>query len=392
MRMRLTRARLALIAAIVLIALAAAFAYFKGYTASLPNRQAPYTAPATPAAPVAYALSEVAHGLYVPWSIVFTSPNRLLVTERNGHLRIVEDGKLLDRSLADFAVPSGGEEGLMGLALDPEYADNKRVYACLAHGVKGDMHDKVISFVDGGDSIRDEKTIIDSIPAATNHAGCRLLFLPDNTLLVTTGEATNRQIAQDKNSLGGKILRINRDGSVPADNPFSGSPVWSFGHRNPQGLAYDAKNNILWETEHGPSGFDGPGGGDEINIIEKGLNYGWPLIHHKQKKDGLITPLLEFTPAVAPSAMLYYSGTLLPQFTGNLFFAGLKGEGVFRMTIDSKDPKQITAFEKMKDINVGRVREIMQAPDGSIYITTSNRDGRGKQRPGDDKIYRLAPQ
>lgn len=369
------------------------YAYFRGYTASWPDRsvQTPAPSSATPAAPVAYEITAIASGLYVPWSIIFTSENRFLVSERNGHLRVVENGKLLPASLADFAVPTGGEEGLMGLALDPDYAATKRIYACLAHGVKGDMHDKVISFVDAGDSIQEEKTLIDDIPAATNHAGCRLLFLPDKTLLITTGEATNRQIAQDKNSLGGKILRINRDGSIPADNPFQNSPIWTFGHRNPQGLAYDAVNGILWETEHGPSGFDGPGGGDEVNVIEKGLNYGWPLIHHKQKKDGLVSPLLEFTPAVAPSGMLYYTGTLLPQFTGSLFFAALKGEGLFHLTIDQANPKRITAFEKLKDINVGRLREVVQAPDGSIYFTTSNRDGRGKARNSDDTIYRIAP-
>lgn len=345
--------------------------------------------PETPEA-VAYVVETVASNLFVPWSLVFTNENRLLVTERNGKLRVIENGKLLEKPLAEFAeVATGGEEGLMGLAADPDYGSNKTLYTCLAYRNGATYRDKVISFRDNGDSIDTVKTIIDNIPSATNHAGCRLMFLPDKTLLITTGDATDRNIAQDKNSLGGKILRLNRDGSIPGDNPFSNSPIWSFGHRNSQGLAYDTEHDILWATEHGPSIFDGPAGGDEINLIEKGQNYGWPTIHHKQKQAGLISPLLEFTPAVAPSGMLYYSATALPQFTGNLFFAALKGEGLYRLTIDPKDARRITAFEKLKDVNVGRIRDVVQGSDGAIYFATSNRDGRGKLRAQDDKIYRL---
>lgn len=386
------------ISIVIILALGGAwlFAYLRGYTASPDawgNKNANKKAENQPtsASSLSYTLEEVARGLYIPWSIVFSSETRLLVSERNGHIRIIENGQLLKNSLAEFKVSSSGEEGLMGLALDPDYADTKIIFACFASGEKGRLYDQVVSFRDEGDKISNQKTLINNIPAATNHAGCRLLFLPDKTLLVTTGDATDRRIAQDKSSLGGKILRLNRDGSIPTDNPFPNSPVWSYGHRNSQGLAYDASHNILWETEHGPSGFDGPGGGDEINIITKGLNYGWPLIHHKQKKSGLVSPLLEFTPAVAPSALLFYTGEALPQFKDHLLFAALKGEGIFHLTIDEKNPERISAFEKLKDINVGRVREITQAPDGSIYFATSNRDGRGKLRDGDDKIYRIVP-
>ena len=342
-------------------------------------------------AAVAYSIEVIAQDLYVPWSLVLTSADRLIVSERNGNLRIIDKGVLQKEPLATFAVSQGGEEGLMGLALDPDYTDNKKMYACLASGSRNALVDKVISFIDNGNAISDEKILIDGIPAATNHAGCRLLFMPDKTLLITTGDSTKREIAQDLKSLGGKILRINRDGNIPADNPFPNSPVWSYGHRNPQGLAWDGEHEILWETEHGPSVFDGPAGGDEINIIEKAKNYGWPLIHHKQKKEGLISPLLEFTPAVAPSGMLFYTSKLFPQFTNQLFFAALKGEGLFKLSIDPKDPKRITAFTKMTDIAVGRIRDVVQAPDGSIYFATSNRDGRGKLRANDDKIYRLSP-
>ncbi len=342
---------------------------------------------------VSYRVETVAENLYVPWSMVFTSPHRMLVSERNGSIRIIENDTLIEKPLTHFdEVATGGEEGLMGLALDPNYANNKSVFACLAYRSGDELRDKVVSFQDNGNSITSLKTVIDAIPSAVNHAGCRLLFLPDSTLLITTGDATNKKLPQDLNSLGGKILRINRDGSIPNDNPFPNSPIWSYGHRNPQGLAYDSINNILWETEHGPSVIDGPAGGDEINIISKGNNYGWPLIHHKQKQDGLISPLLEFTPAVAPGGMLFYNGALFPQFTGKLLFAALRGEAIFVLTLDPNNPQRITAFDKIPDIKKGRIRDIVQAPNGSIYFVSSNRDGRGKLQTNDDKIYRLVPQ
>lgn len=341
--------------------------------------------------PVLFDVVTVAENLFVPWSLVFTSESRILVSERNGDLRVIEEGVLREKALAHFNVSQKSEEGLMGLAIDPDYASNRKIFACLATENETGLHDSVISFTDNGDSIQNIQTIIDDIPAAQYHAGCRLMFLPDKTLLITTGDATKKDLAQDLQSLAGKILRVNRDGSFPADNPFPNSPILSYGHRNSQGLTLDLRNNILWSSEHGPSIIDGPAGGDEINLIEKGKNYGWPLIHHTQSKVGLVSPLLEFTPAIAPSGMLFYSGTMFPQFTNKLLVAALKGQGIFELTIDQTNPTKISRFEKIKDISVGRIREIVQAPDGSIYIATSNQDGRGKKRAGDDKVYKLVP-
>jgi len=341
--------------------------------------------------PVLFDVVTVAENLFVPWSLVFTSESRILVSERNGDLRVIEDGILREKALAHFNVSQKSEEGLMGLAIDPDYGSNHKIFACLATENEVGFHDSVISFTDNDDSIQNIQTIIDNIPAAQYHAGCRLMFLPDKTLLITTGDATKKDQAQDLQSLAGKILRINRDGSFPADNPFPNSPIWTYGHRNSQGLALDLRNNILWSSEHGPSIIDGPAGGDEINLIEKGKNYGWPLIHHTQSKPGLVSPLLEFTPAIAPSGMLFYSGTMFPQFTNKLLVAALKGQGIFELTIDQTNPTKISGFKKNKDIAVGRIREIIQAPDGLIYIATSNQDGRGKKRSGDDTIYKLTP-
>ncbi|MBI1871989.1 PQQ-dependent sugar dehydrogenase [Candidatus Collierbacteria bacterium] len=224
--------------------------------------------------------------------------------------------------------------------------------------------------------------------AGAIHDGCRIKFGPDNKLYITLGEAAQKDLAQKLDSLNGKILRINADGSIPADNPFRGSPIYSYGHRNPQGIDWDPQTNLLWATEHGPSGADGPGGGDEINLIKEGANYGWPLVSHDKTYPGTEFPKLLFTPAVAPAAGMFYRGDLFPEFKNNFFFAALRGEGIYRLVIAGD---KVISFEKLSGIDVGRIREIVEGPDGAIYFTTSNRDGRGKLREGDDKIYRIVP-
>lgn len=337
-----------------------------------------------------YRLVTVADNLYVPWSIVFTDNNRMLVTERNGKLRIVQDGKLLDKPLKVFnEVSESGEEGLMGLALDPQYQNNKLIYLSYAYEEDGEMKVKVVRFNDRGDELTDEKTIIDNLPAERYHAGCRIKFGPDGKLYITTGDAGERKLAQDIKTLYGKILRINPDGTNPADNPFPDNPVWSYGHRNPQGIDWYPGTDIMYSTEHGPSGFDGPGGGDEVNIIVKGGNYGWPEVSHTESKEGMISPVLEYTPAIAPASGMFYTSDALPFFKNNYFFGCLRGNGIMRVVVDEKDPAKIISDEMLKDVTVGRVREITQGPDGAIYFSTSNMDGRGKPRDGDDKIYKI---
>lgn len=339
---------------------------------------------------VPYKIETFAEGLNVPWEVVFTSKDRVLVTERLGSIRVIERGQLIGQPLLNLPeVSSGSEEGLMGMELDPDYQTNKLVYVCYATPSGGGLMDKVVRFEDRGSSAGAAMTILDGIPAAQNHAGCRLGFGPDDKLYVTTGDATDRNIAQQMDSLGGKILRLNPDGSIPADNPFPGSPVWSLGHRNPQGIAWQPETGQLFATEHGPSGFDGPAGGDEVNIIRKGTNYGWPVVSHERKDTRFESPLLVFTPAIAPSGATFYSGNELPQFKGNLLFTGLRGEGLYRVVFTQDNPSKIASYEKMKGVNFGRIRAVTQGPDGAIYLATSNRDGRGSVRQGDDRIYRI---
>jgi len=337
-----------------------------------------------------YEVKLVADNLYVPWSIVFTDPDRILITERNGKLRIILNGILSEKPLKVFEeVSSNGEEGLMGLALDPDYKENKFIYLSYAYGGSDKMSVKVVRYKDEGDRLSEEKTIMDGLPAERYHAGCRLRFGPDGKLYITTGDAGERKLAQDINTLYGKILRINPDGTIPADNPFPDNPVWSYGHRNPQGIDWYPGSNILYSTEHGPSGFDGPGGGDEVNIIVKGGNYGWPVVSHKESKEGMISPVLEFTPAIAPSSGMFYRSDSIPQFKNNYFFGCLRGSGIMRVEIDKNDPSRIISNEMLAEVNFGRIRDIAQGPDGAIYFSTSNRDGRGSIREGDDKIYKI---
>lgn len=341
---------------------------------------------------VAYKVETFTQNLKVPWSLVFTAPNRMLVTERPGRVRAIIDGKLQANPIRTFSeVSNESEEGLMGMVMDPQYATNKYVYLCIAYG-KDPKFDKVVRVTDAGDTLKDDTIIFDKIPSAEFHAGCRLHFGPDGKLYVSTGDATDRNLAQDLSSWAGKILRLNADGSFPSDNPFANSPIYTYGHRNPQGFDWNPVTGTLVEVEHGPSGFDGPGGGDEVNILKKGHNYGWPTVHHEQTKEGMDSPLLQFTPAVAPASGIFYRGSVFPQFT-NTFFAGLlKGEGILHVVFDLKNTEKIATYERLPGIDVGRVRDIVEGPDGFIYFTTSNQDGRGKVRSGDDKIYRIVPE
>lgn len=341
-------------------------------------------------ASVPFVVEEVVSGLEVPWSIVFTSPERMLVTERPGRLRIVQAGELLDEPLYQFDdVAVRGESGLMGMTLHPEYEENRLIYLCLTYRLGGEYFLRILRFRDEGDRLTDETTIIEGIRAASNHAGSQLAFGPDGKLYITTGDALERDLAQETDSLAGKILRINADGSIPEDNPFPGSPVWSYGHRNPQGLNWHPESGEMYASEHGPSVFDGPAGGDEINRIVRGGNYGWPLVSHERTAEGTIAPIALFTPAEAPASLLIYRGTTLPQFRGNQFFGALRGQGLVRLVLDPDDPDEIVRTEKLAEVQFGRIRPVVEGPDGAIYFATSNRDGRGDPAANDDRVFRI---
>ena len=341
--------------------------------------------------PVAYKVEQFVTDLTVPWSLVFTSPDRLLVAERTGSIRVINKGVLRPTPLFSFSdVISRSEGGLLGMALHPQYQKNKYIYASYDYMTAGETWLKIVRLIDEGNTARFDRTIVDNIPGESLHTGSRIKFGPDGFLYITTGDIRDRKLAQDKNSLAGKILRISDDGRIPDANPIPGSAIYSYGHRNPQGLTWQPGTNRLFSTEHGPSGFDGPGGGDELNIILPGKSYGWPTVSHDRSASGHVSPIQVWTPAVAPASAEFYTGTVFPQFYGNLFFGGLVGEGLFRVVLDSSGQK-VADWEKLSEISFGRIRDVVTGPEGFIYFSTSNQDGRGKARPGDDKIYRLVP-
>ena len=343
---------------------------------------------------VQFRVETVAGGLEVPWAIAFAPDGRIFFTERPGRVRVIEQGRLRPEPIATIEdVRAASESGLMDLTLHPQFASNHLLYLAYAYAGEGGQQVRVVRFRETGTALTDRRVVIEGIPAAPNHAGCRTRFGPDGKLYVTTGDATDRTLAQRLDSLAGKTLRLNDDGSVPPDNPFvnqqgARAEIFSYGHRNAQGIDWQPGTNLQFQTEHGPSGFDGPGGGDEVNIVERGKNYGWPVIHHTQTRPGMESPLLEYTPACAPASAMFYRGTAFPQFRGNFFFGCLKGERIIRVVLDGR---RVVSQENLLQGQYGRIREMAEGPDGAIYFSTSNRDGRGRPAKDDDRILRLVP-
>ena len=341
----------------------------------------------------------VAANLEVVWSIVFAPDGRIFLTERPGRVRVIENGKL---RAAPFYVISdiepSGESGLMGMALHPKFAENHFVYLAYAYQDKGDQRVRVARYRETGDTLTDSKTIIENIPAARYHSGTRLRFGPDGKLYITTGDATKQSEAQKLDTLAGKTLRLNDDGSIPTDNPFVNQKnarpeIWTYGHRNAQGMDFQPESGLMFQTEHGPSIIDGVSlfkrtGGDEVNIVERGKNYGWAKISHKTQREGMETPIIEYSPAIAPASGMFYRGSLFPEFKNNFFFGALKGQSIIRLVLDGR---RIISQDKLLEKEYGRVRDVAEAPDGTIYFSTSNRDGRGDPASTDDRILRIVP-
>lgn len=317
-------------------------------------------------------ISVVATGLQIPWGIAFLPDGDMLVTERPG--RVVRIGS--DRKTYPVdGVRHAGEGGLLGIALHPDFASNNRVYLYMTTA-EGGLQNKIERYTFANDQLTYERDILAGIPAANNHDGGRIAFGPDGKLYATTGDAQNEPLSQDTQSLAGKILRVNDDGSVPSDNPF-GNAVWSYGHRNPQGLAWDDSGQ-LWATEHGRSGAGS--GYDEVNRIAKGGNYGWPEVQGDETRDGMIPPVIHSgaSSTWAPASLAFLNGAL--------FFGGLRGETLYEVNAEGA-PVLRPYLQNM----YGRIREVTVGPDGFLYFTTSNRDGRGRVKEGDDRIVRADP-
>ncbi len=325
--------------------------------------------------------------LEIPWSLVFLPNNRALVSERPGRIRLIENGNLREEPYVILEVTHIGEGGLMGLALHPNYPEEPYLYAM--HTIQGatGLVNRIILLRDQGNRAVFERVIFDNIPGGRNHNGGRIAFGPDGMLYATTGETFQGELAQDLNSWGGKILRLTPDGKIPDDNPFPGSPVYSYGHRNPQGLAWHPETGDLFSSEHGPSGEQGWRGHDEINRIIPGGNYGWPIEIGTHQNPAFIGPIVFWQNSTPPAGMTF--------FRNNLFVASLRSQVLLRIILEIEDGDyQVKEIERWfasgpSAGRFGRLRDVVEGPDGNLYLLTSNRDGRGRPQPGDDAIWRL---
>ncbi|TRU35748.1 MAG: PQQ-dependent sugar dehydrogenase [Microcystis aeruginosa Ma_MB_F_20061100_S20] len=332
----------------------------------------------------------VIEGLDHPWSMVWLPNGEILITERPGRLRVVREGKLDPKAIPGvpevFAV---GQGGLLDVAIHPQFAQNRWIYLTYAHGDQAANRTRIARAVYDGTSLRDLRVIfeVSQTKTGSQHFGSRLLWLPDGTLLVAIGDGGNpplqlagdliRKQAQNRQSHLGKIIRINDDGSLPKDNPFGGSKIWSYGHRNIQGISFDPMTKRVWATEHGAKG------GDELNLIEKGKNYGWPVVSASQEygtnnpvsreesRPGLIDPKTIWTPAIAPSGLVFYTGNRFPNWQGNLFAGGLVSRDIRRLEVDKSGE-----IINQEAIPIGqRVRDVRQSPDGFLYLLTDEGNG-----------------
>ncbi|MFP4392168.1 MAG: PQQ-dependent sugar dehydrogenase [Desulfohalobiaceae bacterium] len=325
--------------------------------------------------------------LEVPWDLDFFPDGRALVTERAGSIHLIQKQELVAEPYAQIDVADRGEGGLMGLAIHPSYPQDPYVYAMYTYQENGEVWNRVQRFKDQGNRAKPGKIILDGIPGARFHNGGRIDFGPDGMLYITTGENFQARLAQDLNSLAGSILRVAPDGSIPADNPFPGSPIWSYGHRNPQGLAWHPKTGDLFASEHGPSGEFGVNGHDIVNVIHKGKNYGWPQEIGVGGLEEFEDPLIMWEQTTPPAGMTFWRGAL--------FVATLKSEALMRIKMQhEKGSYHVLSIEGLfasdrSQGSYGRLRAAVNGPDGALYVLTSNQDGRGDPEPGDDRILKI---
>ena len=313
-----------------------------------------------------------------PWELKFGPDGTIFFTERDGKLWVIDNESTL-HLVAEFPASNTAEGGLLGLELDPDYENNHFLYLYQTYLDITTHQNKVVRYTINNNQITDELVLIDKIPGALWHDGGRIKFGPDEMLYITTGDAINADLSQDKDSLAGKILRINSDGTVPSDNPFN-SPVFSYGHRNPQGLAWN-ENGILVSSEHGPSGERGYAH-DEINVIERGKNYGWPIIVGDSNDIVYTNPILHSGDITwAPSGLLYYYSDRIPEWKGKFLVATLRGEHVMVLDLDLENGV-VNSTEKIFQGDYGRIRNLVQSPDGDVFMLTSNNDN--------DKILQIS--
>ena len=345
----------------------------------------------------------VAEGLRVPWSIDWLPDGTPIFTERGGTLSIIRDEAALPEPLLSLDV-GGGEGGLLGVAVDPHFEENGYIYVYYTYEEFFSTYNKIVRYRydTGGGTLDDGLVILNGIPGSRWHDGGRIQFGPDGMLYATTGDAVEPGLAQDLNSLAGKILRMDRDGSVPDDNPWGGDlPLYSIGHRNPQGMDWNG-DGALFVTEHGPSGWMGIGH-DEINMIVPGGNYGWPVVigssgdgggdgGNNEPRTRYVDPVFHTGDTTwAPSGAEFYDSDAIPEWQGRYFVAALLGRSLQMIQFDSSTPPAVDSHIGLFQNEFGRLRDVQTGPDGYLYLLTSNRDGRGTPALEDDRILRIVP-
>jgi aldose sugar dehydrogenase len=333
----------------------------------------------------------VATGLEIPWGVAFRGDDEIFLGERGGRIRVVRDGELVAEPVAEIQVVAEGEAGLLGLAMHP---DEPLLYAYYTHptGANRIVRFPVEEGGPAGVTLGEEEVVLDGIPAARIHDGGRIAFGPDGMLYATTGDTGEPARSAELDSLAGKILRIDPEGSAPGDNPRD-SPVWSWGHRNPQGLDWDDEGR-LYASEHGPTGEFGLCCLDEVNLIEPGEFYGWPVRSGgQQAAPGEVEVDAEPVDPVAtsgPDDTWAPGGLAVHSPSRSLLVPNLAGRQLLRLVVSADDPQEIERQETVID-DLGRLRTIVRGPDDCFYLTTSNRDGRGDPQDGDDRLVRLCP-
>ncbi len=312
-------------------------------------------------------------GLSYPWEILWGPSNKLWITERGGKISTVDPTTGTATLMFTIVeVVSQGEGGLLGMVLHPDFNTTPEVFVAYNYLKSGTYTEKIVKFTYNGTTLTNPVILLDNISASNIHNGCRLAISPDKKLYISTGDASVNTRAQDKSSLSGKILRINLDGTIPADNPTPGSPVWSFGHRNPQGLVF--VGNTLYSSEHGNTT------DDEINIIQKNRNFGWPNVEGACGSgsestfcsiNNVAEPIYSWTPTIAPSGIDYYNNDAIPQWKNSLLLAVLKDSELLQLKLTAAGDKTdaVNVFYKS---TYGRMRDVCVAPDGKVYIITSN--------------------
>lgn len=333
----------------------------------------------------------VISGLDIPWEIIYGPDDHLWITERYGMVSRIfpatgERSVILDLTAVVY---QNGESGLLGMVLHPDFENSPFVYLGYTYHTGSSILERIVQYEYSGSQLVNELVLLDNIPGNTTHDGCRLIITPDLKLLITTGDAQNQPAAQDINSLNGKILRINLDGTIPEDNPWEGNPVYTFGHRNAQGL-HLATNGILYSSEHGPST------DDEFNIIEAGRNYGWPNVHGFCDLPGEITfctennvyePLAAWTPTIATSDILYYDHEAIPEWQNRILLTTLKNKRLYVLELDETGMEVISEDQYFLDY-WGRLRDVCMGPDGSIFLAT-NGPGWGNIEPFTHRIVKI---